>query len=304
MNHLNYHHLQYFWIVAKEGNLTRAAKKLHISQSALSAQIRLLEDQLGQTLFLRAGRALKLTEAGQAALGFAENIFSAGNELLALMREGRSPQRQTLRIGSVATLSRNFQENFLKPLLGEPGVQLSLSSGSLDELLAQLKLHNLHLILSNKAVSSDTEYAWRCHLIDTQPVCLVGRPRTGHAAFRFPEDLASERLLLPGPKSEMRSQFDMLCEHLGIHVDVLAEVDDMAMLRLLARDSPHLALLPAVVVQDELREGRLEQLCVVPQVQERFYAITVSRRFQPHLLQQLLQSKKENMQGPEGNEPV
>lgn len=298
MSHLNYHHLQYFWNVAKEGSLTRAARKLRVSQSALSAQIRLLEDQLGQPLFLRVGRTLKLTDAGQAALGFAESIFNAGNELLALMKDGRSPQRQPLRIGSVATLSRNFQENFLKPLLSEPGVYLCLSSGSLDELLAQLKLHNLHLILSNKAVSGDAEHPWRCRLIARQPVCLVGRPGVHPSPFRFPEDLAGRRLLLPGRKSDLRASFDLTCERFNLAVDVLAEVDDMAMLRLLARDSPCLALLPNVVVQDELREGRLQQYCVVPDVWEHFYAITVSSRFQPHLIKGLLQREESAVLNP------
>ncbi len=108
MPRLNFHHLHYFWAVAKEGNLTRAATHLHVSQSALSAQIRQLEEQLGQPLFARVGRSLQLTEAGQLALGYAESIFASGNELMALMREGRRDERQVLRIGAVATLSRDF----------------------------------------------------------------------------------------------------------------------------------------------------------------------------------------------------
>ena len=106
MSRLNFHHLHYFWAVAREGNLTRAAEKLHVAQSALSKQIRVLEDQLGQPLFARVGRTLKLTEAGQLALGYADSIFASGSELVALLREGRREERHVLRIGAVATLSR------------------------------------------------------------------------------------------------------------------------------------------------------------------------------------------------------
>ena len=137
MSRLNYHHLHYFWAVAKEGNLTRAAAQLHVSQSALSTQIKQLEEQLGQTLFTRESRALQLTEAGRVALMYADTIFETGNELTALLRDGQRLARQVLRIGGVATLSRNFQENFVKPLLKRTDVELVLQSGSLDDLLTR-----------------------------------------------------------------------------------------------------------------------------------------------------------------------
>ena len=135
MSRLNFHHLRYFWAVAKEGNLTRAAGQLHVSQSALSAQIKDLETQLGQLLFHRTGRTLTLTEAGQVAFNYAETIFATGNELIAVLREGRREERQVLRIGAVATVSRNFQENFIRPALDRADVELVLISAGLPELL-------------------------------------------------------------------------------------------------------------------------------------------------------------------------
>ena len=120
--------------------------------SALSTQIRQLEDQFGQPLFERRQRQLRLTEAGQLALSYAESIFSAGHELLALLREGQGPGRQVLRIGAVATLSRNFQDNLLRPLVRRDDVELLLQSGSLDELLGRLQVHTLDLVLANQAV--------------------------------------------------------------------------------------------------------------------------------------------------------
>lgn len=285
---LNYHHLHYFWAVAREGSLTRAAKHLNVAQSALSTQIRQLETQLGQELFVRQGRGLALTEAGRIALGYADTIVSAGTELLATLREGRRETRQVLRVGAVATLSRNFQRGFLAPLVGQPDVELVLHSGSLAEHLVRLEAHTLDLVLSNRRVQEDAETGWRCRRIARQQVSVIGPPRGG-VPFRFPDDLAQVPLVLPSRDSEIRSAFDVLCEQYGLRVSIAAEVDDMAMLRLLARDSGAVALVPAVVVRDELRSGVLEEYAVVPNLYEEFYAISMRRQFQHPLVAPLLE---------------
>lgn len=300
MSRLNFHHLHYFWAVAKEGNLTRAATRLHVSQSVLSTQIKRLEEQLGHTLFDRVGRTLQLTEAGRMTLTYAESIFTSGNELLATLRDGGLQTRQVLRIGSVATLSRNFQENFVKPLLARSDVGLVLQSGSLEELLQRLRVHTLDVVLSNRRVHADADQPWRCRSIARQPVSLVGRPRPRRGAFRFPQDLAGVPLLLPSHDSEIRAGFDLLCEQHGLRCLVLAEVDDMALLRLLARDSGAVALLPSVVVRDELSSGQLVEYCVVPDLIENFYAITVKRHFEPPLLKELLRRDQIEVLGISG----
>ena len=298
MARLNFHHLHYFWAVAKEGNLTRAAAKLHVSQSALSKQIGMLEEQLGQPLFARVGRTLQLTEAGQLALGYADSIFASGSELLALLREGRREERQVLRIGAVATLSRNFQENFIRPLLQRDNVELMLQSGTLPDLLGRLRVHTLDLILSNRRVHASAEDPWRCRPIARQPVSLVGKPRAPDQAFRFPQELAEVPLLLPGPDHDIRAAFDLLCEQYGLRYRLRAEVDDMALLRLLARDSDSVALVPTVVVQDELGSGRLVEYAVVPGLYETFFAISLQRRFEPPLLKSLLSQSEEAFLAP------
>ena len=296
MRNLNFHHLYYFWIVAKEGHLTRAAEQLHVSQSALSSQIRQLQDQLGHELFSRDGRSLRLTEVGYLVLEYAESIFNLGSELLALTESGELQRLQRLRIGSVATLSRNFQENFLRPVIGEAKVKLIMRSASLEELLEQLKIHKLDLILSNRAVAADSSTPWRCQQIAQQSVCIVGPPGKQARRFKFPQDLGELPLILPGPSSDIRSQFDLMCEQLGVEVDPYAEVEDMAMLRLLVRDSGGLAVVPEVVVQDELHSGRLQKYRVLDNVVERFYAITAKRHFELVALNTLLEQALANMQ--------
>jgi LysR family transcriptional activator of nhaA len=282
---LNLHHLRYFWAVARDGNLTRTARRMRVAQSALSSQIRQLEEQLEEPLFVRDGRRLVLTEAGKLVLAYADEIFQTAEELLATLEHGRSPS-QRLRVGAVATLSRNFQESFVKPLLADSEVHLQLQSGSLDELLSRLLSHGLDVVLSTRAPRRESGAALRCRRIARQQVSLVGHKR--RRAFRFPDDLAHVRMIVPGPESDVRSEFDALCEQLGVPVRIVAEVDDMAMMRLLARDMDVVALVPTVVVRDELTQGALHEYGIVPGLFERFFAITVSRHYQHPLVRKLL----------------
>lgn len=296
MVELNYHHLRYFWAVAKEGSLTRAAARLHVSQSALSTQVRQLEEQFGQALFVRAARSMQLTEAGRLALGYAETIFQAGDELVDVLQGGAPPERAVLRVGSVATLSRNFQDNFLRPLLARDDVELVVQSSSLRDLLSRLRVHTLDVVLANQRVRSTSEDPWRSRLIARQPVSLIGKPRKrGRPRFRFPEDLRGAQLLLPGSDNDIRAAFDVLCSRLGVRYRLRAEVDDMALLRLMTRDSDGVALVPSIVVQDELQSGVLQEYCEVPDLFEEFYAITVQRRFASPLLKELLQRSADDV---------
>jgi LysR family transcriptional regulator, transcriptional activator of nhaA len=286
---LNYHHLRYFWAIAHEGHLTRAAQRLHVSQSALSVQLRQLEERLGHALFDRRGRRLELTEAGRIALDHADTIFRTGEELLGTLGGRPRSAQPVLRVGSVATLSRNFQLQWLQPLLGRQDARVVLHSGSLRELLAQLAAHTLDVVLANEAVPRDRASAWHCRLIAQQPVSLVSRKPRGRArAFAFPKDLAGVPLLLPGEGSGIRHAFDQLLADAGVRPQVLAEVDDMAMLRLLARETGALTLVPPVVVRDELARGVLVERCSIALITERFYAVTGQRRFPHPMLRALL----------------
>jgi LysR family transcriptional activator of nhaA len=188
----------------------------------------------------------------------------------------------------VATLSRNFQLALLKPLLDRADVELVIHSGTLRELLAQLAAHTLDLVLSNVAVPRDAATGWHSHLIAQQPVSLVGRPGKTRKRFRFPQDLAGARVVLPGVASSMRAAFDLLIDQAGVRPVVVAEVDDMAMLRLLARECDALTLVPPVVVRDELRARVLVERCRIPQIAESFFAISPRRRYPNPLLRELL----------------
>jgi LysR family transcriptional regulator, transcriptional activator of nhaA len=291
MRDLNYNHLRYFWAVAHDGNLTRAASRMNLSQSALSVQIQKLEHQIGHPLFERQGKKLILTEAGQIALDYADTVFKTGDELMSTLRGRSSSQRQVLKVGALTTLSRNFQLEFLRPLVGRSDVELIVRSGNIRDLLNQLEAHAVDVVLANSAAPRDARSLLRNYLLNEQPVSLVGRPRSKKRSFRFPEDLKTEPILLPSLDSDIRIAFDRVLELAGVRPVILAEVDDMAMLRLLAREREGVTLVPPIVVRDELQSGVLVEYCRIPEVTERFYAIIQKRRFPNRLLNELLHVK-------------
>lgn len=289
---LNYHHLRYFWAVAHDGNLTRTAERLNLSQSALSVQIKQLEERLGHALFERRGRQLHLTEAGRIALDHADAIFATGQELVATLQEaGRT--RQALRVGALATLSRNFQIGFLRPVLTRPDVEVILRSGSPTELLEGLESLNVDLVLMNREPPRDSLTPYVTHRLAEQSVSIVGTPRRLDPATPLKTLLEEQPFILPTVDSTVRTAFDALASRLSVRPQIVAEVDDMAMMRLLAREDIGLALVAPVVVQDELANGRLVEAQEHPLIRETFYAITLRRRFPNPVVQQLLAARSE-----------
>lgn len=288
LEQLNFHHLFYFWRVAKTGHLTRTAQALHVSQSSLSAQIKQLEDRLCEPLFEREKRRLLLTETGQLVLSYAENIFGLGQEMLGRL-QGSSEGMTRLRVGSVATLSRNYQENWIRPLLSDPSVTLILESGLLHDLLDRLLQHQLDVVLANEPVPSDPQQPLHCRFLGSQTISLVGpTSRWRGQSLAIPQSLDGLDLALPGPRHALRAQFDALCLSAGVEPRIRAEVDDMAMLRLIARDSGWLTVVPEVVVQDELQSGLLVKVGQSTELKENFYAITTPHRYRIERLERLL----------------
>ncbi len=298
MSDLNYHHLQYFWAVAHDGNLTRTAERLNLSQSALSSQIRTLEARLGHALFDRRGRQLHLTEAGRIALDHADTIFATGAELLGTLAQ-TGQVRRPLRVGALATLSRNFQTGFLRPLFGRADVEIVLRAGSARELYAALADLSLDVVLTNRPPARDAGQPFVSHRIAAQQVGLFGTPAHLAGLGRGdPVGLRDVPLILPTPDSALRADFDAWADRAGLRPQIAAEVDDAAMMRLLARDGLGLALVPPIVVQDELAAGSLEPAPIPLGITETFHAVTVARRFPNPLLREVLDTAADRLSNP------
>ena len=278
MDTLNYHHLRYFREVAHEGQLSQAAARLNVAQSALSIQIKQLEHRLGHPLFDRVGRRLVLTEAGRITLEYADRIFGTGAELLATLNQRRTA-RPPLRVGTLSTLSRNFQMQFLQPILQSNEWQIVLRSGNTRGLLEDLQSLALDIVLTTELPPRQGDKRFAAQRIDQQKVGLHGPPaRLRHSSLSAL--LSSEPLILP-TDSAIRSGFENLAASLNITPQVVADVDDMAMVRLLARNGVGVAVAPAVVMADEVTQGLLQTAPFDLNISEPFYAVTLPRSF-PH----------------------
>lgn len=287
---LNLHHLRYFHAIAQAGGLVKAAERLNVSPSAVSVQLQALEAQLGHDLFERRGRQLVLTEAGRMALERAEAIFDAADELESTLKGLDRAKRTVVRIGALATLSRNFQIAFLKPILGRDDVRIVLRSGSMRELMQMLDSHHIDVLLSNMLPPRDETTSWTSHLIADQAISLIG-PATAKRT-RTPEALlANVPLIVPTLENHIRGEFDAYAERMSVAPRIVAEVDDMALLRLLARQGLGYAIVPPIVVRDELASNVLKECGPLPGLKERFYAITPSRRFPNPIIKELMAAK-------------
>ncbi|MDZ7789879.1 MAG: LysR family transcriptional regulator [Xanthomonadales bacterium] len=294
MARFNYNHLRYFWAVAHEGSLTRSAERLNVSQSTLSVQIRKLEQRLGQDLFERRGRRLELTEAGRIALDHADAIFAAGDELVGTLSQSGTA-RKALRVGSLATLSRNFQIDFLRPMLQRSDVEVVLRSGSAGNLLQALDTLQLDMVLVNEAPATDAITPWIIHRVAEQHLSLVGLPEFADKGPDLAKLLQHHPVILPTRENSIRAGFDALLDRMALRPNIAAEVDDMAMIRLLAREGIGLAVVPPIVIKDELVTGRLSEIVPIPDLVETFYAVTVKRRFPNLLVNELLQAARSEL---------
>ncbi|MCB1332846.1 MAG: LysR family transcriptional regulator [Roseivivax sp.] len=285
MANLNLHHLRLFKAVARMGTLTGAAQSLNLSQSALSTQVKALEASLGHDLFERRGRGLVLTEAGRIALDHAEVIFRTAEDLTATLQNAGTARR-VLRIGALATLSRNFQMGFLTPFIGRPDVETVLRSGAQADLLRALEALALDVVLTNLVPARDAASPYLVHALSEQPVSLIGR--CALAGQPLAQLLATEPLILPTPEAALRASFDAFTGRLGVVPRIAAEADDMAMLRLLARAGAGLAVIPPIVVRDELAAGTLCELARLDGITEGFFAVTLQRRFPNPLVAEII----------------
>lgn len=282
---LNYHHLQYFRAIVLEGGVTRAAEKLNLSQSTLSAQLKQLEESLGEKLFDREGRSLVLTEAGQVALDYAEEIFKAGDELRAWFSESQPSGLRSIRIGALSPLSKNLQFEMLRPLIMAGEIHVQVMEGEMQDLTERLRHHQIDILLTNLPPSGTDAEHTHTHVLGEMPVYLVGRPPFKIPQKPFPKWLEGIPLILPSKRSAARIEFDAILARHGVQPKIQAEVDDMALLRLLALTGAGLALVPEIGVKFELEDKKLLRIEKIKGLKERFYAITANRsKMHPEIL--------------------
>lgn len=286
----NYKHLYYFWVVAKEGGISRAAGKLGMAVQTVSAQVRELEKSLGYGLLKPAGRGLALTEAGLAAVKQAEQIFQLGENLPALVRDAASMPAVRLVVGISDGLPKLVARRLLQPVVSEPNLHLLCHEGEFDDLLGDLALHRLDVVLSDRPAQTNPNIKLYSHEMGSSTIAWYGKAALAKTASKaFPQSLADVPLLLPTPNNAMRARLDHWFEQHAIRPRIVGEFEDSALLKTFGAGG--MGVFPAAewVHEDLTADYAVERVGRCEGVMEHFFAIGAEKKVQHSLVQRLLQ---------------
>lgn len=289
---LNYRHLYYFWVVAKEGGIARAAHRLGMAVQTVSAQVRLLEQELGHSLFKPAGRGVALTDAGVAAMALADQIFQLGEQLPDAVREAATGQGLRLAVGMSDGLPKLVVRHLLQPAVEDPRVRLLCHEDEFDRLLADLALHRLDAVLSDRPAPPNPNLRLYGHKLGEAAMSWFAPAHLARQCKQpFPACLAELPILLPTAHAAVRPRLDQWFERHGIRPRVAGEFEDSALLAAFGRSGMG-AFPSSVWSRDELLQDKTMRLLGdAPELVEHFHLIVAERKIQHPLLQRLLQGK-------------
>jgi LysR family transcriptional activator of nhaA len=280
MQWLNYHHLLYFWTVAREGSVVRAAEALSLTQPTISGQIRALEDALGEKLFERSGRRLVLTEVGRIAYRYAEEIFTLGRELLNTLDDRPTGRPLRLVVGVADVMPKLIVRRLIEPALRLPeGVQVICREDKSDRLLAGLSLHELDVVLADTPMTQGVSVRAFNHLLGESGVSILGAKALAQKYRRqFPASLDQAPMLLPTANTVVRRSLDQFFDTHGIRPRIVAELEDSALLKSFGEGGLGLFPMASVIEKDVCRQFGVQVVGQLEQVRERFYAISVEKK--------------------------
>ena len=280
MEFLNYHHLRYFWVVAKEGGLRRAADKLHVSQPTISAQIAALENVLGEKLFLRTGRKLALTDAGQQVLSYAEEIFSLGQDLLSAVRQRPTSRPVRLNLGVADALPKLVTYRIIEPVFRLPQpVQVSCWEASASDMLLELASYRLDVVLADEPASTGVTTNVFNHLLGESGVTICAAPQLAAKLRRgFPKSLNSAPALLPMSNTGLRRSLEKWFHAAGVRPRLVGEFYDPAFVNVLAQHGLGFVAVPTIVVKETVGLFDFRVIGKARECQQQFYAITPERK--------------------------
>ncbi|MFY3382749.1 LysR family transcriptional regulator [Paracidovorax sp. MALMAid1276] len=292
----NYRHLFYFWVVAKEGGIARAAERLDMAVQTISAQVRELEKSLGVSLLRTEGRSLTLTEAGVAALHEADHIFALGEQLPQRVREAASGPTVRLNLGISDGIAKLAVHRLLTPVLNEPHLRLLCHEGEFQPLLGELALHKLHAVLADRPAPPNPALKTTSELLGTSPLAWYAPPAWAAAAAEgFPRSLASVPVLLPTDHAAMRARIDQWLERERIRPQIAGEFEDSALLSTFASTGMGVMPAPVSLGAHLAQTHGLVQVGTTPDVQEQFHLIYNARKVMHPLLTRLLEAGKDGM---------
>lgn len=281
MEWLNYHHLYYFWVVARTGSVAAASRELRLTHPTVSAQIHQLEAIIGEKLFKRAGRGLALTDVGQTAFRYANEIFGLGREFMAVVKRGATPQSMHLAIGVVNCLPKSIVQRLLEPALRlTPAPYLICrEERSLQEFLKDLSLHTLDLVLSDEPAGIGAPVKLFNHLLGECGTTVLGSASDAASLRkRFPQSLDGAPFLMPGVNAALRRGLAHWFAAQGIRPRIVGEIDDGSLSKVLAAEGYGVYACPTVMEAEARRRYGLRTVGTIPSMKNRFYAISVEQR--------------------------
>lgn len=280
MEWVNYHHLLYFWLVAREGGLAGASAELGLAQSTISKQVHLLEDALGERLFEKSGRRLVLTESGQLVFRYADEIFSLGREMLDTLRGRPAGRPMRVTVGIADVVSKLIAERVLATTMQLPEpVRLICKEDRPDRLIADLALHELDVVLTDAPANPNVKVRAFNHLLGESEIMFFGRDELAEEyAPGFPASLHGAPMLLPGENSVLRRSLEQWFEAWGVRPNIVGEFDDSALLKVFGLRGVGLFPAASVIAAEVGVQYQVQAVGKVPEVRERLYAITVERR--------------------------
>ena len=295
---LNYHHLLYFWTVARCGSIAAASKELHLAQPTVSAQLKTLEDSLGHQLFVRQGRRLALTEVGKTALGYADEIFQLGRELQEALARGPGIEQLRLRVGVVSVIPKLVAERLLEPTYeAVPTLRLECVELPLAQLMASLALHELDVVLEDRPPPHDVKVRSFTHKLGDSGMSFFGARAFRGVGRAFPAALDGQPMLLPSADAALRKELDAWFQKHGVRPQVVGEFDDSALMKVFGDRGRGIFTAPTAVEEDVLRHHAVQVLGRVPDVRQTFYAISVERRLRHPAVVAIAQSARRELFG-------
>jgi LysR family transcriptional activator of nhaA len=280
MEWLNYHHLRYFYVAAKEGSLARAAAVLHVSQPSISEQINELEAALGEPLFQRVGRSNKLTDAGQVVFNYAAEIFTLGGELINAVQQRPGVRTVRLNVGVVDSFPKLVTNEILKPVFAQSqSVHIVCREGKLEDLLAQLVAHRLDVVLADEPAPSSANFKVFSHALGESTVTLCAEPSLASKLKRnFPQSLNSAPALLPAENTALRRVLETWFRAHDVKPNVVAECEDLALMKVLAAEGRGFIAVPTVALREAVSLYQFRSLGQATGCQLQFYALSAERR--------------------------
>lgn len=280
MEWLNYHHLLYFWTVARLGSVARATEELYLSQPTISAQVRLLEESLGEKLFTRTGRNLTLTEMGRVVFRYADEIFSLGRELTDVVKRRSTGRPVRFVVGIADVMPKLVAYRLLEPALTlvEP-VRVVCHEDKPERLLAELAIHGLDLVLSDSPIGPAVKVRAFNHLLGECGVTIFGSAKkAADYRRRFPHSLDGAPFLLPTENTTLRRSLDQWFESEKIRPFVVGEFEDSALLKVFGQSGTGLFAGPSAIEPEIRKQYGVQIVGRLDTVRERFYAISVERK--------------------------